>query len=285
VSVNLEIDLLRSFVVVAETGVLSRAADRLGRTQAAISMQMKRLEGAIDHSLLIRTGRGVTLTMQGERLLTHARRILGAHDEATAELAGDSLSGNLRFGCPDDYAAAFLPSVLRSFSRRHPHVSIEVICAPTPRLCEQLRNQLLDIALVSLPDGAPPDRCLRRERLVWVGCKGADVTGQDPLPLALSDRDTLDYQAATFSLNQIGRAYRIAYASGSMAGLTAVVRSGQAIAVLTQSAVPGDLKILPASRALPALPGVCITIETSKRNSSNLLASFEEHVRSMLPTL
>src|SRR5580704_448176 len=110
--------------MVAETGVLSRAAERLGKTQAAISMQMKRLEESVGRSLLVRTGRGVNLTLQGEQLLGHARKILRSHDEAAAELAVDSLSGSLRFGCPDDYAAVLLPPLLRSFSRQHPHVLI-----------------------------------------------------------------------------------------------------------------------------------------------------------------
>jgi DNA-binding transcriptional LysR family regulator len=256
----------------------------VGRTQAALSQQVKRLEIEVQQTLMIRSGRGITLTAQGERLLLHAQKILRAHDEAVGELLGLTLSGDLRVGCPDDYAHAFLPSLLRGYSDLHPQVLVEVICAPTPRLLEKIKGQMLDIAIVSEPDSPQRDQFLRREQFVWVGMKGSDAYDRDPVQLALSDPDTLDYQAATSRLERIGRNYRIAYASGSIAGLIAVVRSGQAIAVLTQSAVPSDLQILPPSSGLPKLPTIGITVKTGRR-SSQLLRSFESHVRSRLPTL
>lgn len=285
VSTRLNIDVLRNFVAIAEAGVMSRAADKVGRTQAALSQQVKRLEMEVQQTLMIRTGRGITLTAHGERLFQHAQNILRTHDEAVGELMGVSLSGELRVGCPDDYARAFLPPLLRDYSNQHPQVLIEVVCAPTPRLLEQIKSQTLDIAIVSEPDSPQRDQFLRREQFVWVGVKGSDAHNRDPVQLALSDPDTLDHMAATSRLERAGRKYRIAYASGSIAGLTAVVRSGQAIAVLTQTAVPPDLYILPPSAGLPKLPSIGITVKTGRRHSSQLLRSFESHVRSMLPTI
>jgi DNA-binding transcriptional LysR family regulator len=284
-SVQLDIDLLRNFAAIADSGVMSRAAEQVGRTQAALSQQIKRLEMMVQQTLLIRTGRGVTLTMHGERLLSHAQRILRTHDEAVAELLGESLSGDLRFGCPDDYAQVFLPPLLQSFARLHPQVLIEVVCGPTPRLLERLKDHVLDIAIVSLPDNPQRDQFLRREPFVWVGSRGGDAVNLDPLQLALSDPDTLDHLAATTSLDRVGRKYRIAYASGSVAGLSAVVRSGQAIAVLTRTAVPSDLQVLPPSSGLPPLPSVGITVKKRRRQASRLLDRFEAHVRTVLPTL
>src|ERR1700761_991131 len=284
-SVQLDIDLLRNFAAIADSGVMSRAAEQVGRTQAALSQQIKRLEMTVQQTLLIRTGRGVTLTMHGDRLLAHAQKILRTHDEAVAELMGESLSGNLRFGCPDDYAQVFLPPLLQGFARQHPQVLIEVVCGPTPRLLERLKDHVLDIAIVSLPDSPQRDQFLRREPFVWVGSKGGDAVNLDPLQLALSDPDTLDHQAATSTLDRAGRKYRIAYASGSVAGLSAVVRSGQAIAVLTRTAVPPDLQVLPSSSGLPVLPSVGITVKMGRRQSSRLLDRFEMHVRAVLPIL
>jgi DNA-binding transcriptional LysR family regulator len=282
---TLDIDLLRHFVAIAKTGVMSRAAEQVGRTQAALSQQIKKLELTVKQPLMIRTGRGITLTVHGERLLTHAQKILRTHDEAYAEMLGTSLSGHVRFGCPDDYAHAFLPPLLERFARQHPNVLIEVVCAPTPRLLERLKDDALDIAIISQPDSTQRDLFLRREPFVWVGAKGGDASNLNPIQLALSDIDTLDHQAATSSLQRAGREYRIAYASGSVAGLTAVVRSGQAIAVLTRTAVPPDLQVLPFSSGLPKLPSVGITVRTARRNSSRLLSRFEAHVRSVLPTI
>ncbi|SDN17942.1 DNA-binding transcriptional regulator, LysR family [Methylobacterium phyllostachyos] len=281
---SLDIDLLRSFVMVAETGVLSRAADRIGRSQAALSMQMKRLEDLVGHPLLTRTGRGVLLTVQGDRLLVHARRILATHDDAVAEFSGGSLGGSLRFGCPDDYAQAFLPHLLRSFAQLHPAAAIAVVCAATPRLQAQLDRGGLDLALLSVSLGAERD-ILRREDLVWVASRDHAGIWPDPLPLALGDPDTLDHRAALATLDRAGRAYRIAYASGSLSGLLAVVRSGQAIAVLTRSAVSPDLKILARTGGLPPLGRIGITIRIAERHASPLARAFAGHVRAVLPVL
>ena len=282
---QLNIDFLRSFAAISEAGAMSRAAERVGRTQAALSQQVKKLESAVQQPLMVRSSRGISLTSHGERLLAHAHRILRAHDEAVGELLGVRLLGNVRFGCPDDYARVFLPALLQSFAHQHPQVLVEVHCAPTPRLLEKLDNRMLDIAIISLPDSKQRSQFLRREPFVWVGARGGEAHRFDPIQLALSDVDTLDYQAATQSLDRAGRPYRIAYASPSMAGLTAVVRSGQAITVLTRTAVPPDLQILPRSAGLPKLPSVGISVRTMQRNSSTLLSHFEAHVRAVLPTL
>lgn len=285
VSTRLNIDVLRNFVAIAEAGVMSRAAEKVGRTQAALSQQVKRLEMEVQQTLMIRSGRGITLTAHGERLFQHAQNILRTHDEAIGELMGVSLSGELRVGCPEDYALTFLPPLLREYSKLHPQVLIEVVCEPTTRLLEKIRSQVLDIAIISEPDSPQRDRFLRREQFVWVGVKGSDAHNRDPVQLALSDPDTLDHQAAISALERAGRKYRIAYASASMAGLTAVVRSGQAISVITQCAVPPDLHVLPSSSRLPRLPSIGITVKTGRRSASPLLRSFESHVRSMLPTI
>ncbi|WP_208636776.1 LysR family transcriptional regulator [Caballeronia ptereochthonis] len=284
-SLSLEIDLLRSFAVIAEVRALSRAAERIGRTQSALSQQMKRLEEIVDQPLFRRTGRGVVLTNPGERLLVHAQRILRLHDEAMADLCGKGLSGNIRFGCPDDYAAVFLPSLLRQFSSRHPHALVEVVCGPTPRLLEQLDMRALDLAMISLPEAAPNVDVIRREQLVWIGYPGMDAAHFDPLPLALSDPDTLDHTAACDVLKRAGRAYRIAYASSSLAGLTALVRSGQAFAVITRTAVPPDLCVLDADPELPALPSVGISLKFERGRPSPLTAAFAAHIRAKLPLL
>jgi DNA-binding transcriptional LysR family regulator len=284
-SIRLDIALLRNFVAIADATVMSRAAEQVGRTQAALSQQLKKLEEAIEQPLMIRTGRGVSLTMHGERLLAHAHKILRAHDEAVAEITGESLSGKVRFGCPDDYARIFLPGLLEGFARLHPHVFIEVVCASTPRLLERLKSRSLDIAITSQPDSPERGHFLRCEPFVWVGRKGSDAHLLDPLQLALSDPDALDHVAATSSLDRAGRRYRVAYASGSVSGLTAVVRSGQAITVMTQTGVPPDLEMLPASSGLPSLPSVGITVQTADRSPSRLLSQFEHYVRTVLPTL
>lgn len=280
---NLDIDLLRCFVTVADTGALSRAADRIGRTQGAVSMQMRRLEEIVGRPLLNRTGRGVVVTIHGERLLGHARRILSSHDDALAELSGRSLVGTLRFGCPEDYAGVVLPAILHDFAQFHPHAKIEVVCASSPRLLSQLDRNTLDLALVSTPNETASG-VLRIEDLVWVAQKSGSPGMPVPLRLALGEPDTLEYGFAVAALDHAKRAYEISYSSDSLSGLLAVVRSGQGIAVMTRAAVPTDLRILTVN-GLPSLPKIGWVLQMDEKRASPLTRAFEEHVRTCLPTL
>jgi DNA-binding transcriptional LysR family regulator len=234
---------------------------------------------------LNRTGRGVVLTFHGEKLLVHALEILRAHDEAVADLSGAGLVGTIRFGCPGDYASAFLPRVLREFAQHHPRVFVQVHCAPTPRLRERLRAHALDLALVSVAEGEDPAGVIRHEPLVWVGHAGDALAELDPLPLALSDEATLDHRLALEALARMGRAWRIAYASEDLAGLVSVVRSGLAIAVLTRSAVPPDLQVLPAGagQPLPLLPGVGVKVAFDLARPPALVAAFAAVLETVVP--
>ncbi|MDQ0033366.1 DNA-binding transcriptional LysR family regulator [Variovorax boronicumulans] len=286
-SQSLDIDLLRSFVAIAETGVLGQAALRVGRTQSALSMQMQRLEGIVEQPLLHRTGRGVTLTATGERLLVRAVELLRKHDEALAELRGEQLSGVLRFSCPDDYAVVFLPYLLQSFASLHPRVQLEVMCAPTPRLHELLARHAVDLALVSVAasvaGGAAGDDVIRREPLVWVAHRDGAAASLDPLPLALGAPDALDHRLPRQALEAAGRAYRLAYASSSLSGLVGMARSGQAVIVLTRTAVPDDLQILTPDQGFPELPSVGVTLAFDREAPTALTAAFAAHVRKFLP--
>ena len=282
----LDFDLLRSLLAVAETGSLGKAGSRVGRTQSAISMQMQRLEEVAGQPLLHRGARGVTLTAAGERLVVHAGELLRRHDEALAELRGARMSGVLRFCCPEDYAVALLPHLLQGFASLHPQVQMEVVCAPTPRLLELLARHAADLALVSIQDGADGvgGEVIRREPLVWVAKRGAAVAGLTPLPLALGAPDALDHVLAKRALEARGRAFRIAHASSSLAGLVGMARSGQAVTVLTRTAVPDDLEILDESHGLPPLPAVALTLAFDRERPTPLTAAFAAHVRKFLPT-
>jgi DNA-binding transcriptional LysR family regulator len=286
VSQSLDIDLLRSFVAIAETGVLGQAAIRVGRTQSALSMQMQKLEGIVEQPLLYRTGRGVTLTATGERLLVRAGELLRKHDEALAELRGKQLSGVLRFSCPDDYAVVFLPYLLQSFASLHPLVQLEVMCAPTPRLHELLARHAVDLALVSVAGAAGAATggdVIRHEPLVWVAQRGGTAASMNPLPLALGAPDAMDHLLPKQALEAAGRAYRLAYASSSLSGLVGMARSGQAVIVLTRTAVPDDLQILTSEHGLPDLPSVGVTLAFDRDEPSALTAAFAAHVRKFLP--
>lgn len=146
---NLDPDLLRTFVAIAETQSFTRAADLVGRTQSAVSMQVRRLEDVLHRSLFRRTGKGVMLTEHGHFLLERARPLPSANDALLAAFREPLLEGGVRLGTPDDYATRWLPDIFSRFAATHPAVEIEVVCAPSNHLRVQLDRGDLDLCLIS----------------------------------------------------------------------------------------------------------------------------------------
>lgn len=299
----LDLKLLKTFVRAAHSGTLSATALQVGRTQSTVTMQIQRLEDALGQTLFHRSGSGVTLTGSGERFLGYAERILKLHDEAVFAFSDRGLRGSMVFGCPEDYLIAFFPALLKSFGTIYPDVEIKVVSAPTPELHKMLRARQIDLALVSVanPDGEPD--IARTEQLAWVGAKptldlhdfGTDTgisdapgAGNSPttartIPLALPASNALDHKAACDAIEAAGIPYKISYASSSLTGLIAVARSGLAISVMMQKAVPNDLYILKAP--LPALPKLGLKVMAGEGTQNPATAAFAEHVKNMLPFL
>jgi DNA-binding transcriptional LysR family regulator len=115
VPVPLDLDQLKSFCAIADCGSFTEAARRVNKTQSAVSMQIKRLEERLGHPLLMREGRGVTLTSHGEALYERARKMLRINAEIMDEFSDEDLAGVIHFGLPDDYAVRLLPSILATF--------------------------------------------------------------------------------------------------------------------------------------------------------------------------
>jgi len=146
--VNLDLDLVRTFVTIADTRSFTRTGERLGRSQSAISLQVRRLEERLGVKLLARDPRRVGLTEAGEAFLPKARRLLRVNDEILAELTGEDLEGEVRLGAPEDFATVHLPDILGAFARAHPRVALAVTCDLTLNLLDRLQAGALDLALV-----------------------------------------------------------------------------------------------------------------------------------------
>lgn len=281
----LDLRLLITFVNAAHSGSLSATAVQVGRTQSAVTMQMQRLEEKLGQSLLHRSGSGVRLTGSGERFLAYAERILKMHDEAVSAFSQKGLHGSIVFGSPEDYLLSFFPMLLKSFGTRYPDVEIKVLSAPTAELRALLPSRKVDLALVSTPNLADVDNIVRTEPLVWVGSKPTLEAHDfgDTVPLALPASNAMDHRAACEAMARAGLRYKISYASNSLAGLIGLARSGLAICVMTQEAVPPDLHILNAP--LPHLPHLGMLIAFADGDPSPATSAFADHIRAVLPTL
>lgn len=249
---DLQIDWLKSFVATVDAGSLSSAAAEVHRSQSAVSMQLKKLEAAVGQALLLRGPRQLELTHAGQTLLGHARRLLDLHAEAQAALQGEALTGRVRLGVPDDYAAKYMTPVLRRFAPRHGGVEIQLDCEQSTVLIPRVARGELDLALVSR-DHARRGTLLFHEPMVWVGSRQFEVWQRHPLPVAVYEDDSPGRRSAIHSLAQQGRAYRVVYNSASLAGQIAAVESGLAIAALTQCSAPDHLLVLGRAHGLGPL--------------------------------
>ncbi|RUX96323.1 MULTISPECIES: LysR substrate-binding domain-containing protein [unclassified Mesorhizobium] len=255
----LDLNLLKTFVAVVESGSLSNAAPRVGRSQSAVSMQMQRLEEMVGNQLLVRGPRTVIPNAVGEDFLIYARRLLKLSDEAWASVTRPKETGSVRLGVPDDYAAFLLPPVLSRFAAEHPLVTVELICEQSTALVKTLAEGRLDLAIVTrLPE--QPLEVIRLERFVWVASPNHVAWETDPLPVALFEPGCAARMNVLQALGDVDRSYRCTYSSASLLGLIAVVQAGLAVAGLALRSVPPSLRIIGGNEGLPVLPDLEIGI-------------------------
>ena len=189
---NLDMDVLRTFVTGFELGSFARAAERLGRSQSAVSTQLRKLEEQVGQPLVQKAGRGLALTAAGESMLGYAKRLLELNDEAVDRLRGTELEGWARLGLAQDFAESWLPAVLKRFSRAYPRVRIEVQVGLGAQLIEKTLKDELDVALVWATAAAPLTRSgLRTCRSAGSARRTgrvSQVSGGNPFPSRPSPR-------------------------------------------------------------------------------------------------
>lgn len=255
-------DLLRSFVLIAEGGSFTRAANAVGRTQSAVSMQIRRLEETLGQPLLLRGPRGVETTPHGAWLLERARRLLAMHDEIFATFRTPAVAGTVRLGTPDDYALRWLPGILARFAEVHPAVEVVVTCAPSNELIERLERDEIDLTLLS-GGNEPPGAAgmpLWQAGLRWIGSATHAAHRRSPLPLATAQPRCVWHRAAVRALDEAGIPWRVAYTSTSQTGTLAPALAGLAVTIGLPGPLPSGLRFLGPEDGLPLLPDFSIIL-------------------------
>jgi DNA-binding transcriptional LysR family regulator len=275
---------------IAEEGSFTRAAERVGRTQSAVSMQVQRLEALLGQTLLLRgKGGAVHLTSHGRFLLERSREMLAVNDQIWSAFHAPTVQGTVRLGTPDDYAMRYLPGVLRRFALSHPAVDVDVLCAPSEDVVQHLRHGDLDLTLCSDGHASGMEGVkLWEGPLRWVTSARHAPHRMDPLPLALAmETNTCTWRnSALRALEKVGRRYRVAYTSASLAGTHAPVLAGLAVTISNVTWMPDGLRILPAGE-LPALPNSAIHLLKSRNAvqpvtdvlADHIAATFEEELQ------
>ncbi len=267
---------IQCFIATAESGSFTKAAEKVGRTQSAVSQQIAKLENLFGKSLF-RRGKNLELTSDGEVFLNYAKQIFSLHHEALDHFKEPDLKGEVRFGIPDAFANVFLYDVLSDFISLHPNVSLHIECDLTLNLYENFKKKKLDLVLLKMEH--PKDYKfgveLSSEKLCWVGNQDL-LKNNKILPLVLSPKPCVYRKLAIEALEKKNVKWRVAFSSHSYLGVVAAVKAGLGITILPQKMVPKDLQII-RSESLPNLENSHISL-LKNTDQNPAINSFEEFV-------
>jgi DNA-binding transcriptional LysR family regulator len=260
---QLDPDLLRAFVAVAEHRSFTDAAASLNRTQSAVSTQIKRLEDQLGLKLFVRSTNRVNLSVAGEGLVSYARRILSLGEEAIQRLRQHETAGRVRLGVMEDYGSVLMPSILKAFYNSYPGIELHMETGLTSGMVGRL-GKAYDVVVAMHARNEKSGDLLRLERAVWAGSHELNVRNLDPLPVALYPNGCLFRDWAISALHRTARRWRIAFISHSLAAVEAIAAQGLAVTVVKEGTFPRSLRVLGAEDGLPALPTAEIRLHVSR---------------------
>ena len=256
---NLDITALRSFTAVADEGKVTAAAARLNLTQSAVSMQLKRLEEALNQPLFDRSGRGIALTAEGELLLGYARRMIALNDEIWTRMTDEQFEGELTFGVPHDIVYPHVPVVLRRFAREFPRVKVTLNSTFTTALKSDLERGRADLILTTEKETPPGAEVLEQSQLVWIGARQGEAWKGRPLKLAY-ERNCIFRPIVQSALDDAGIPWEMAVDSDMTRSVEATVSADLAVHSQIEAAVPPYFEIIEHGGALPALVPIRINM-------------------------
>ncbi|MEE7475132.1 LysR substrate-binding domain-containing protein [Methylobacterium hispanicum] len=251
---DLEVDLLRAFVAVAETGSFTAAADVVHRSQSAVSQKVLRLEEILGRRVFDRTSRTLGLTPDGERLLVAARQMLEFNDRLIREWREPPASGTLRLGVSEDFIPGQLPKLLARFGRLYPGVHIDLMTGLSCTLLEAYDADRLDAVIAKRSGAQPRGRVIWREPLVWLAAADFQPDFTKPARLVMLAAPCSYREMMIAALDSVRREWAAVCTASSLAGVQAAVAGGLGVTLLGRSFVQEGMQILRAPDLWPALP-------------------------------
>jgi DNA-binding transcriptional LysR family regulator len=251
---NLDLDLLRTFVAVADLNTFAAAAAAVCRTQSAVSQQMQRLEQLVGKELFARHGRNKLLTEHGIQLLGYARKILRFNDEACTSLMYSNVQGGIVIGASDDTADTILPFLLSRVTSVYPKLSIDVRVKRSPFMLSMLESEEVDLAITTMTTTDHPHIVLRTSPTLWYCSADFSYPSGDSVPLVLLDEPSPSRSMAIDYLNQAGIPWRIAYVASTLSAIRAAVRAGLGVTARPIEMMSPELRVLGEQDGLPRLP-------------------------------
>jgi len=251
---NLDIELLRTFVMVADLETFSKAGVRLGRTQGAVSQQMQRLETLVGTALFLKEGRTKRLTQPGRQLLSYARDLLMLNDDAFRSLKDSRFSGMLRIGSPHDVADTLLPPLLSQITRWAPHLNFELDVSRSPFLMDALHRGEVDMTISTRFDPALEGILLRTSPTVWICSARYHHRPDAPIPLILADYPSIFRRVAIEALDAAQVRWSPAYTTSNMLGIKAAIKARLGVTARSIELLDSEMRVLGESDGMPRLP-------------------------------
>lgn len=241
----LDLELIKAFLTVVESKGFKAAAEQLHKTPAAISQQIKRLEGILGHRVLERSNQGISLTSAGEVLKTKGQRLMSLNYELLGDLRENELAGQLNFGAPTDYAPTLLRKLLPIFQREFPKVSPKIVLERSRSLRPRVKAGTLDLAIVAIEPDTEEGNALWTEEIAWFG-RSTDPDGTARIGVLTTDCILRDH--ALRNLNDMQTNHNLVLEAGTVASLRDAVEAGFCQAFLPVSITDG-------LERSPAVPG------------------------------
>jgi DNA-binding transcriptional LysR family regulator len=280
---NFDIDCLRSFLLVADSMSISRAAESVGRSQSTVSQQIVKLEAQVGKGLLTRRkGRVIDLTSEGGKLVQYARRILQLNDEAYASMSDDVLSGFVRLGVPLDFFGRDFTAWLARFKNRHPMVGLEVESNQSENLIKRSARGEFDLAFFKQPSGAKNGTVALREQLVWVSGPNCAPDAAESVPLILFPEGCAYRHCAVTALKDHKRSWHVSFVSPSFECLKSAAVEGMGITVLARALVTPPLRVVRHGLRLPQLPTVELAYSFGRRSNSRVVGELASYLADSL---
>lgn len=276
---DLDLGLLRAFIAVVETGSVTGAARQLNRTQAAVSLQVKRLEETLGQSLFDREHKRLTLAPSGERLLGHAQRLVAMNDDLYDRMVTPAFEGEVRLGVPVDIIVTYVPPILRRFAATWPGVRVSLVAKNSHDLLEDLANGEIDLTLTTDLQGSTSSETLQTDELVWVGAPGGGAHRQSPLPIAIGGKNCRFRPVTIEAIRNTGRDWRIVLQVANQDAVNATIAAGLCVGALLRETVPTTLEILGQRAGLPDLPSFHINLHMPSTGGSDIARELARHIR------
>ncbi|WP_312191190.1 LysR substrate-binding domain-containing protein [Leclercia sp.] len=271
---TLDLDALRTFATGMECGSFAQAALRLCRSTSAVSAQLKKLEQQCGTELVMKRGRGLTLTRDGEIVMGYARRMLALNDEMQSVIKGEQLQEEIRIGMQEDFGESLMPGILGEFKRHHPGVRIIARVDRNRPLLNAFDDDALDMVLLWQDSHAQRQgRTIGQSQMAWIQPPDLDISallaGGEPLPLVMFDHPCLMRSHAIDCLNRAGIPWRVVFVSHSLSGIWAAVQAGLGVTLRTRIGIPGNLRV--AGKVLPTPGSLGIALQHKEGTKARTL--------------